>query len=777
MNYIKILGASGSKSKHLNTTSFQIYKDIVVDAGNILNGMGNDAQYVDHIFLTHSHADHITDLPFVIETFFEIRETPLTIYALKETIEVIKKHSFNDAIWPDFTKIRLPKTNEYSLILKEIQIDEIIQIHEYTIRAIPAVHIKGACGFVITKKNDSFIISGDTYKNPRIWEEINKNPNIKAILLECSFPDKHDELAKITNHLTPKLISEELKTLNRTDISIFLYHLKPIFLKELKRDIKKHGILDFGGKILEENDVIHIDKGTIESNLITDHKFEEIMKINQELSSEHDREKLLENILTLTKKLTSSDAGTLYIKSKDEQSLEFKVVQNDELNIKMGGTKNNLDWPSLPIYMDDDSLNNGMVAVVSCNEKRIINIPDVYETSKYKFDGTKEFDKNTGYRSKSMLVIPLINHENEVIGVLQLINKKKDGEIINFDKLDEKIIKSLASQAAMALTNMNLISSLEDFINAFVSTIAKAIDAKSPYTSDHIVKVEKIALLLAKAIHSDKTIYKDIKYTKNDYKQIALAAWMHDIGKISMPEHIIDKATKLEKIFDRIELIEQRIELIKKDTEIKFLKKEISSDIYESTILELTEIFQFIKRINIGAEFMEEEDIKKLENISKMTYYKNGIETTLLSQDEFTNLSIKKGTLTRNDIDIIRNHAQLSLDMISELPFPKKYKDVLNIACNHHEKLNGTGYPRGLNASQITLEDRIMILADIFEALTASERPYKEAMKLSTVKEILTSMTNRGELDKELIEFFFNHKIFQKYAKEELQKNQLDLIN
>jgi HD-GYP domain-containing protein (c-di-GMP phosphodiesterase class II)/ribonuclease BN (tRNA processing enzyme) len=777
MNYIKILGASGSKSKHLNTTSFQIYKDIVVDAGNILNGMGNDAQYVDHIFLTHSHADHITDLPFVIETFFEIRETPLTIYALKETIEVIKKHSFNDAIWPDFTKIRLPKTNEYSLILKEIQIDEIIQIHEYTIRAIPAVHIKGACGFVITKKNDSFIISGDTYKNPRIWEEINKNPNIKAILLECSFPDKHDELAKITNHLTPKLISEELKTLNRTDISIFLYHLKPIFLKELKRDIKKHGILDFGGKILEENDVIHIDKGTIESNLITDHKFEEIMKINQELSSEHDREKLLENILTLTKKLTSSDAGTLYIKSKDEQSLEFKVVQNDELNIKMGGTKNNLDWPSLSIYMDDNSLNKGMVAVVSCNEKRIINIPDVYETSKYKFDGTKEFDKNTGYRSKSMLVIPLINHENEVIGVLQLINKKKDGEIINFDKLDEKIIKSLASQAAMALTNMNLISSLEDFINAFVSTIAKAIDAKSPYTSDHIVKVEKIALLLAKAIHSDKTIYKDIKYTKNDYKQIALAAWMHDIGKISMPEHIIDKATKLEKIFDRIELIEQRIELIKKDTEIKFLKKEISSDIYESTILELTEIFQFIKRINIGAEFMEEEDIKKLENISKMTYYKNGIETTLLSQDEFTNLSIKKGTLTRNDIDIIRNHAQLSLDMISELPFPKKYKDVLNIACNHHEKLNGTGYPRGLNASQITLEDRIMILADIFEALTASERPYKEAMKLSTVKEILTSMTNRGELDKELIEFFFNHKIFQKYAKEELQKNQLDLIN
>ena len=443
----------------------------------------------------------------------------------------------------------------------------------------------------------------------------------------------------------------------------------------------------------------------------------------------------------------------------------------------MGGTKDNLDWPSLPIYLKDKSLNNGMVAVVSCNEKRIINISDVYKTNKYIFDGTKEFDNNTGYRSKSMLVIPLINHENEVIGVLQLINKKKNGKILDFDKMDEKIIKSLASQAAMALTNMNLISSLEDFINAFVSTIAKAVDAKSPYTSDHIVKVEKIALLLAKAIHTDKTIYKDVKYSPNDYKQIALAAWMHDIGKISMPEHIIDKATKLEKIFNRIELIEQRIELIKKDTEIQLLKKEITLEKYEKSILELTEIFEFINRINIGAEFMEEKDIQTLKNISEMTYNKNGVETSLLSEDEFYNLSIKKGTLTREDINIIRNHAQLSLDMISDLPFPKKYKDVLNIACNHHEKLNGTGYPRGLDAAQIALEDRIMILADIFEALTASERPYKEAMKLSTVKNILDNMAERGELDKQLTEFFFNHKIFQKYANEELLKKQLDLLN
>ena len=775
MNFIKILGASGSKAKNQNTTSFQIFKDIIIDAGNVLNSLGNEAKDINHIFLTHSHADHITDLPFIIETFFEQRKTPLTIYALEETIEVLKTYSFNNVIWPDFTKIKLLNSDENSLILKKIKLNEIISIGEYQIKPIEANHITGSCGFVITKNHQSFIISGDTYTNPIIWEEINNNKTIKSLIIECSFPDKFDELARVSKHLTPNLIAKELKNLKRKDISIFFYHLKPNYEKELLKDIKKHKLLNYKGKILKEGDVIHIDTGNIENTLLSESKFEEIMKINLAFSSEHNKEKLLENILTLTRKLTNADAGTLYIKSKDEKTLQFKVVQNNSLNIFMGGTKEKLNWNDLPIFLEDGSLNNKMVAVVCANEKRIINISDVYKTTKYKFEGTKQFDKKTSYRSKSMLVIPLINHENEVIGVLQLINKIKNQEIVSFDKFDEKVIISLASQAAMALTNMYLINSLEDFINAFVATIAKAIDAKSPYTKDHIAKVEKIALLLAKAINDDETIYKDVKYTQNDYKQIALAAWMHDIGKISMPEHVIDKATKLEKIFDRIHLVEQRFELIKKDKEIEYLKQLISKDEFENSIKQLNENIDFIKKTNLGGEFMLDEDIEKLENISKQTYVKNGESLPLLTQDELYNLSIKKGTLTKEEIDIIKNHAQLSLDMISELPFPKKYKDVLNIACNHHEKLNGLGYPRGLSDSQISLEDRIMILADIFEALTASTRPYKEAMKLSTVENILTTMTKRGELDKNLVDFFFNHDIFKEYSKEELKDYQLDL--
>jgi HD-GYP domain-containing protein (c-di-GMP phosphodiesterase class II) len=775
MNYIKILGASGSKAKNLNTTSFQIYKDIVIDAGNILNALGDEARHINHIFLTHSHADHITDLPFIIETFFDKRETPLTIYALEETLDVLKKHSFNDVIWPDFTKIKLLNKNEFSLILKPIKYNEIIKIHNYSIKAIKANHIAGSCGFVIIKNHQGFIISGDTYINPDIWEEINSNDDIKSLIIECSYPDKLQELAQITKHLTPELIAKGLETIKRKNLSVFYYHLKPSYKKELLKDIKKNKLLNYNGKILNEGDVIHIETGSFETTLLTEHKLEEIMKINLAFSSQHDKNKLLEDILTLTKNLTNADAGTLYIKSKDEQYLSFKVIQNDTLNIKMGGTKNDLNWPDLAIFQEDGKVNNKMVAVVCANEKRIINVSDVYKTNKYKFEGTKDFDMKTSYRSKSMLVIPLINHENEVIGVLQLINKLKNGVIINFNKLDEKIIISLASQAAMALTNMQLITSLEDFIDAFVSTIAKAIDTKSPYTSDHIVKVEKIALLVAKAIHEDNTIYEKVKYNENDYKQIALAAWMHDIGKISMPEHIIDKSTKLEKIYDRIDLIQQRFEIIKLNKEIDFLKNLITKEEYENYIQEINDDFEFLKRINLGGEFMNDDDIKKLELISQKKYIKNNEKFTLITEDEFYNLSIKKGTLTKEEITIIRNHAQLSLDMISELPFPKKYKDVLNIACNHHEKLNGLGYPRGLKAEEISLEDRIMILADIFEALTASARPYKNAMTLSKVKNILISMANNGELDKDLINFFFNHRILDEYSKEELKSYQLDL--
>ncbi|WP_417327783.1 HD domain-containing phosphohydrolase [Halarcobacter sp.] len=776
MNYLKILGASGSKTKLKGTTSFQVFKSIVVDAGNVINSLSDETLLINHIFITHSHSDHITDLPFIIESFYEKREDTLKVYGSKETLNSLKEHTFNDKIWPDFTKINLLNSDKKALEFIEIHEDETIKIENYEITAIKANHIAGAYGYQIIKDDDTgYLISGDTYSNPKMWEIINNNTKIKCLIVECSFPSYLEQLAQTSMHLTPKLLKEDLKNLKRDDVQIFLYHIKPSYFEKMVEEINEYEILKNGGKILNEGDIIHIDTKQIESDIISQNKFERIMDINLQLSSELDKSVLFEMILTLTRELTHCEAGTLYILSRDKKSLEFKVVQNDPLNIFMGGTKDNLTWDSLPLYLNDGSKNKSMVAVVAALENRIINIPDVYNNEEYNFQGTKDFDKTTGYESKSMLVIPLVNHEEDVIGVLQLINKTKISKSkIPFNEEDEKVIKALASQAAMALTNSFLINSLEDFLNAFVATIAHAIDAKSKHTRNHIGRVAKVANYLAQAIHEDKTIYKDVSYSENDFRQIELAAWMHDIGKISMPESVIDKSTKLEKMIDRIKFIEERIEILKRDEEIKLLKNEITQEEYDKNIKNFDDDIKFLKKANIGGEFMKDEDVQRVKLIAQYKYKKEGKEINFLSEDEEFNLCIKKGTLTNDEKSIMNYHAQLSLDMLSSLPFPKKYKDVLNIAANHHEKLNGKGYPRGLDESQLALEDRIMILADIFEALTSNDRPYKDAKKLSEVFKILSFMAKDGEIDGELLKFFHENSVLLKYAKEELFDYQVD---
>jgi len=777
LNYINILGASGTKTQSAGTTSFQIYKNIIIDAGNVIKPLGEEVLNINHIFLTHTHSDHIIDLPFIIESFFEQRKEPLTIYGSNQTIQALKKHTFNDEIWPDFSKIKLINSEEFSIKYQVIKENEAIKIDSYSITAVKANHIEGAFGYVIAKGSlDSYFISGDTYINPLIWETINTNKKIKSLIIECSFPNKFEKLAQDSKHLTPKLLKNIISKINRDDVQIFIYHLKQSYKTKLIEEIKDLNILSNGGKILEDGDVIHLETGKTESKNISHDKFDRIMAINNQLSSQVDKDKLFEMILSLTRDLTNCEAGTLYIVTKDRKNLEFKVIQNDPLNIKIENWEKPISWDSLPIYLEDGKENIEMVSVVSALEKRIINIPDVYNCKDYDFEGTKKFDSSSGYRSKSMLVIPLVNHEEDVIGVLQLINKTNFSydEIIPFNKEDENILKALASQAAMALTNSFLINSLEEFLNSFVTTIAHAIDAKSKHTSNHIDKVAKIASYLAKSIHKDNTIYKDVKYTENQFKQIELAAWMHDIGKISMPESVIDKSTKLQTIFDKIENIKERFEIIKRDLEISYLKNEISKENYLDQIKKIDDDFTFLQTANIGGEFMQDEDIERIEEISKFQYIKRGELCTILTEDEVKNLSIRKGTLSTEEKDIMNSHAQLTLDMLSTLPFPKKYKNTLDIAVNHHEKLNGKGYPRGLESKDLSLEDRIMILADIFEALTASDRPYKEGKKLSEVYKILSFMVKDNEIDGKLLEFFFESDAFKKYIKEELKPAQID---
>lgn len=665
MNYVKVLGSSGTKTKTAGTTSFQISKSIIVDAGNVINILGEQAQFINHVFLTHSHSDHIIDLPFLIESFFEIRTEPLIVYASKETICALKEHTFNNSIWPDFSNINLLESDKKSLIFEEIKENETIYIENYSIKAINAVHMEGSFGFVISKEDkEAYVISGDTYLNDTLIEEINSNPKIRLLLIECSFPNRLEQLAYTSKHLTPNLLLSMLGKIKNKKLQVFVYHIKHLYLERIQEEIKELNILN-NGKILEDGDVIHINTGEIETDILNHKMFQRIMDINLELASELDKDRLFDMILTLTRELTHSDAGTLYIKSKDKKYLDFTVVQNKSLNIFMGGTKSEITWNSLPLYLENGEENKSMVAVVSAVENKIINIPDVYIDENYNFEGTKKFDASTGYRSKSMLVIPLINHEKDVIGVLQLINKIQDDEIASYNENDERIIKALSAQAAMALTNSQLILSLEEFLDAYVSTIASAIDAKSKHTLNHITKISKLAPLIARAIHEDETKYKSVTYSAKDFKEIELAAKMHDIGKISMPESIIDKATKLQLMIDGVELIKERAEIIKRDYEIAFLKKEITQKEFIQKLQILDDDIKFIERVNFGSEFMRKDDLERIKNIAKHKYIKDNKEILLISENEKYNLSIERGTLTKEEKEIMNSHARLSYEMLS----------------------------------------------------------------------------------------------------------------
>lgn len=777
MQVIKFLGAGGSVSSKSYATCIQINDNTLIDAGNITHALGEKAICIKNIFLTHSHLDHIVDIGFLLDNFFEKREETLRVYGLKETLKIIKQHIYNDDIWPDFTQLNIPNTTKPSLEFIAIEADKSYDIEDgITLTPFLSVHTVSCCGYIIEKDKNAIFFSGDTFQNKKLWEYVNANKNINALIVDVSFPNKLSKIAKQSLHLTPNYLQEDLHYLKRNDLKIYVNHLKPIYKEELIQELSQIGLNR--ESIVEDGDIIRYQDG--KKMRVYDDTYSKIKKLNTigiALSSEQNINKLLENIVTLAKEITHADGGTLYI--LDKEHLLFRVVQTDSLGIKAGGDSGKITWSPLPIYLADATPNKKMVAVMCALEGKIINIKDVYEAEGFSFDGTKKFDKLTGYRSKSMLVIPLRDHESKIIGVLQLINKQDflNGSIVSFMPEDENIILSLASQAAVSITKVRLVAELETLLEAFLKSIIYAIGKKSPYTAGHIKRMVLLSLMIAKSVNKDKEIFKNKSYTQEELQEINFSALMHDIGKLATPEQVVDKATKLETIYDRIHIIKSRIELMKKEYEIAFLKQEITQENYQKSVQELDEYFNIIQTSNFGAELTPEKNIKLFQMLANKVYNINGTDYIVLTKDEVYNLSVQKGTLTDKERQIINDHAKISLEILKKLPFPEKYKDIPEIAGNHHEKINGKGYPQGLKGDEITFEARILAIADIFEALTASDRPYKKANKLSTAMKILFFMAKNNELDKKLVKYFYTSGIYKEYARKFLSKENIDEVD
>ena len=522
-------------------------------------------------------------------------------------------------------------------------------------------------------------------------------------------------------------------------------------------------------------------------------RLDKLTNIGVALSRERNTSHLLEKILLEAKALTCADGGTLYTVTEERQ-LKFEIVRTDSLGIAMGGsTGQAINFPRIPLYDGEERPNDHTVVAYSVLHDRTINIPDAYEAEGFDFTGTRAFDKRNGYRSKSFLTVPMKNHQEDIIGVLQLLNKveEESGEVTAFSDEDQHLAESLASQAAVALTTKRLLDDLKNLFEAFIQLIASAIDEKSPYTGAHCRRVPVLTLMLADAtVAADRGPFSDFVMTEEERYELEIAAWLHDCGKVVTPVNVVDKATKLEVIHDRIHDIESRYEVLKRDAEIDMLRRRVAAleagvphdpAAMEAELQALFEIldeeFDFIRRANIGGEFMSEDDCKRVWQIGQRRWSKNGEEREFLSENEVYNLTIAKGTLTPEEREIINNHVVVTIKMLESLPFPKHLKNVPEYAGGHHERMDGKGYPRGLTRQQMSPQARMMAIADIFEALTASDRPYKSRKTVSESLRIMGFMKKEGHVDPDLFDIFIRERLYEKYAHEFLDPDQIDAVD
>ena len=525
-------------------------------------------------------------------------------------------------------------------------------------------------------------------------------------------------------------------------------------------------------------------------------RFERLNEIGAALSHERDIDKLLESILVAAKTITHADGGTLYRMTEDERSLRFEIMHNDSLKIALGGTSGNpIPFPPLPLRTESGEENNSMVAAYAAIHQKTVNIDDAYEAEGFDFSGTRKFDARTGYRSQSFLTVPMKNHENAVIGVLQLINSidPDNGKVVPFSAADQRLAESLASQAAIALTNRQLIDQLEKLFESFIQLINVAIDEKSPYTGGHCERVPVLTMMLAEAVNeTQEGPLAGFGMTDKDRYELKIAGLLHDCGKVTTPVHVVDKATKLQTLFDRIHLVDTRFEVLKRDAEIAVLKARLAlreahdtqadaalDENLSAQLQQLDADREFLRQANIGGELMTPEDQARVSRIG--TGYRwvdvDGKPANFLSDDELENLNIRAGTLTQKERETINYHIVATIKMLEQLPWPKHLKNVPEYAGGHHERMDGKGYPKGLTREQMSVQARVMGIADIFEALTARDRPYKPGKTLSESLKILGNFRLNGHIDPDLFDVFVRQKVYLKYAARFLDPEQIDEVD
>lgn len=568
-------------------------------------------------------------------------------------------------------------------------------------------------------------------------------------------------------------------------------------------------------------DVSGTDEDTVS---LSAEELNRLFNIGIALSAEQDMDVLLENILTAAKEFCNAEGGTLYLMDRAENQLIFSILHNDKLGIKMGGTSEKKEIPFPPLFLYDAETkepNYSNIATYSALTEEIVNVPDAYDSDQFDFSGTQKFDKKSGFRSKSFLTVPLKTRTGQVVAVLQLINARaKSGETISFSKSMQRLVEALSSHAAVAIDNQMLLDSQRNVLEAFLEVIARAIDDKSPYTGAHCQRVPVIARMMAMAAVMDQDgVFSDFELSEDEWYAFHLASWLHDCGKVTTPEYVMDKATKLETINNRIHEVRARFEILWRDAHIDYLKKRLAAAEpaeqllaeFNARVKKLEDDFAFLAKSNVGYTPLSKEDIERIHKIARQTYYRHFDKTLGLSWDEaerlknrmppktdpheplledrtdhvfggynrgeIYNLSIARGTLTPEESKKINSHIDMTIEMLKAIPFPQHIKNVVEYAAGHHEHMDGTGFPNHLKREDMSVPARILGLADVFEALSSSDRPYKKVKTLSEIVAIMSDMAKGGHIDPDLFNLFLTSGVYLEYAQQYMKESQIDEVD
>ncbi len=471
-------------------------------------------------------------------------------------------------------------------------------------------------------------------------------------------------------------------------------------------------------------------------------QIERFLNICIAITAERDREKLLSQILDTAMDLADCDAGTLYL--LEEDGLHFCRMVTRSLGIRQGDPGNPVTLPPVP-------LEDTFVCSYAAMHNKTIGIDDISTNTEFDFSGSIQYDEMTGYQTKSMLVVPMTNDKGEVIGVMQLINAL--GERGVFSKDIELLMTALASQAAISVTNQQYSAQISDLLDSLVRALSNAIDERSPYTANHTRNMVALAERFLERV-GEKT---DL-FDKEKRRAFLMSIWLHDVGKLAIPLEVMDKATRLG---EHLEPLMERIRVMGLLDKIAMLEGRLSSKELSDRDAEREQLREFIMKIN-GGSFLDDEDKSRIKSLSERTFTdENGEIIPWISAEEIACLMIPKGTLTGEERAVIESHVSITGKILKDVDFPKEFGDVPAWASSHHEFINGEGYPAHVKGDDLPPETRLLTILDVFEALTASDRPYKKPMPAERALVILDSMVQEGKIDDNMLSLFKESKAWE----------------